>query len=484
MKRKMNKGITLIALVITIIVLLILAGISLATLIGKNGVLTKANSAKDEHKINQYKEEINLIVADEIAERQVTAKTESFHISLKNRITEKEWVENISENEEEANKVYLIIKTKEGYEITVEIDNNKDIAKIVNVSKIEGEEQTVELSFDANGGEGALESVKVIPNKETILPQNKFTKENHYFVNWNTKADGSGQSYSDGATITLSSEPITLFAQWKKELTVSFNANGGTGTMNSITVPEDKETLIPVNQYMKEGYEFCGWKTASNKWFFEGNMTLTEDTTLIAQWVESSNALFQGFKRGIAVPNSKVGGGLPHRNTTSENMSNTEKIINLMSLIGLEKLSKEESTRKFQYIYSGTNNYDFVSNSNTNTWILVFIRGNGLTSSVSIGNFKLNFSDGNSYTLPEGVENGVVDELMVANAFGWNDISNILVGGSTGTKSYPDAYIVFKVKDMPLSGVQFYSSQTFAKDYDGLHVYQMPIGWNLSRTKW
>ena len=58
MKRKMNKGITLIALVITIIVLLILAGISLATLTGQNGVLTKANSAKDEHKINQYKEEI------------------------------------------------------------------------------------------------------------------------------------------------------------------------------------------------------------------------------------------------------------------------------------------------------------------------------------------------------------------------------------------------------------------------------------------
>jgi len=41
-----NKGITLIALVITIIVLLILAGVAIATLTGDNGILTKAASSK------------------------------------------------------------------------------------------------------------------------------------------------------------------------------------------------------------------------------------------------------------------------------------------------------------------------------------------------------------------------------------------------------------------------------------------------------
>ena len=43
---KQSKGITLIALVITIIALLILAGISIATLSGDNGVLTKASDSK------------------------------------------------------------------------------------------------------------------------------------------------------------------------------------------------------------------------------------------------------------------------------------------------------------------------------------------------------------------------------------------------------------------------------------------------------
>lgn len=49
LKLKNNrKGITLIALVITIIVLLILAGVSIATLTGPNGLLTRANQAKEE----------------------------------------------------------------------------------------------------------------------------------------------------------------------------------------------------------------------------------------------------------------------------------------------------------------------------------------------------------------------------------------------------------------------------------------------------
>ena len=46
MKRTKQKGITLIALVITIIVLLILAGVSIATLTGQNGILTRASDAK------------------------------------------------------------------------------------------------------------------------------------------------------------------------------------------------------------------------------------------------------------------------------------------------------------------------------------------------------------------------------------------------------------------------------------------------------
>ncbi|MCI8760377.1 MAG: hypothetical protein HFJ34_04580 [Clostridia bacterium] len=59
-----NQGITLIALIITIIVLLILAGIAIATLTGENGILNKANQASEETLKAQIKEEIELAIIE------------------------------------------------------------------------------------------------------------------------------------------------------------------------------------------------------------------------------------------------------------------------------------------------------------------------------------------------------------------------------------------------------------------------------------
>ena len=55
-----QRGVTLIALVITIIVLLILAGVSIAMLTGDNGILTQANQAKYQSAQGEAKEKINL----------------------------------------------------------------------------------------------------------------------------------------------------------------------------------------------------------------------------------------------------------------------------------------------------------------------------------------------------------------------------------------------------------------------------------------
>ncbi len=70
-----NKGITLIALVITIIVLLILAGVSIAMLTGQNGILTQANSSKSTTAKAEAVEKINLALnamKSEIYSQQVT----------------------------------------------------------------------------------------------------------------------------------------------------------------------------------------------------------------------------------------------------------------------------------------------------------------------------------------------------------------------------------------------------------------------------
>lgn len=73
---KNNKGITLIALVVTIIVLLILAGVSIAMLTGENGILGKAKEASYTNALGAAKDEVSLIATDAVAEyyKQVYVK--------------------------------------------------------------------------------------------------------------------------------------------------------------------------------------------------------------------------------------------------------------------------------------------------------------------------------------------------------------------------------------------------------------------------
>ena len=59
-----KKGITLIALVITIIILLILAGVALSLVTGENGILKRATNAVDKHNEAVAKEQVELLIAD------------------------------------------------------------------------------------------------------------------------------------------------------------------------------------------------------------------------------------------------------------------------------------------------------------------------------------------------------------------------------------------------------------------------------------
>lgn len=64
LSNKTNKGITLIALVITIIILLILAGVTIMTLTGEEGILNRAKTAREENNKATATEEINLKITN------------------------------------------------------------------------------------------------------------------------------------------------------------------------------------------------------------------------------------------------------------------------------------------------------------------------------------------------------------------------------------------------------------------------------------
>ena len=63
-----NSGITLIALIVTIIVLLILAGVSLRLIAGGDGIMNRASNAVDKNEIETGKERVELFFADKVVE--------------------------------------------------------------------------------------------------------------------------------------------------------------------------------------------------------------------------------------------------------------------------------------------------------------------------------------------------------------------------------------------------------------------------------
>ena len=105
-----------------------------------------------------------------------------------------------------------------------------------------GEEPTeLTVTFEANGSteypvEGTMAPQTVTAKKDTALNVNTFTREGFNFNGWNTAADGSGDSYADGATVNLTAD-TTLYAQWEDNhsLTKVINKKDATCTEDGYT---------------------------------------------------------------------------------------------------------------------------------------------------------------------------------------------------------------------------------------------------------
>ena len=74
------------------------------------------------------------------------------------------------------------------------------------------------VTFYANDGTTRSDSQEVEESVSTPLKKNAFTRSGYTFKNWNTKADGTGTTYTDGQSVSLTND-ITLYAQWDKPIT-------------------------------------------------------------------------------------------------------------------------------------------------------------------------------------------------------------------------------------------------------------------------
>lgn len=89
------------------------------------------------------------------------------------------------------------------------------------------------INYNGNGGKTTSNTIYIVsPNKTHTVINNIFEYEGHTFNGWNTKADGSGTSYSVNDKITIDENVknnITLYAQWEQNtLTVYYHSNEAT----------------------------------------------------------------------------------------------------------------------------------------------------------------------------------------------------------------------------------------------------------------
>lgn len=183
------------------------------------------------------------------------------------------------------------------------------------------------VTFNANGGSGAPSAQTKYYGKSLTLSSTKPTRSGYSFVGWGTTASDTSANYDPGDAYT-SNSAITLYAIWKKVITLSYNANGGSGapSAQSATIwnatTSYKFTLSSTNP-TRTGYTFLGWATSSTAtsatYSVGASVTLSANTTLYAVWKINSYTL-------TINPNGGAWNSTASNSTITQNYNTTKSI--------------------------------------------------------------------------------------------------------------------------------------------------------------
>lgn len=120
------------------------------------------------------------------------------------------------------------------------------------------------VSYNANGGSGAPSSQTKWHGETLTLSSATPTRTGYTFAGWNTKSDGTGTNYAKGGSFTANAN-TTLYAKWTlNSWTVSYNANGGSGSVSSQTKYYGQALTLASSGFTKTYYTLDGWATSAS----------------------------------------------------------------------------------------------------------------------------------------------------------------------------------------------------------------------------
>ena len=188
----------------------------------------------------------------------------------------------------------LTLDNRDVKEVTYKYDTgNAKIGKVAFTLKTEVPAKYITISFDPNGGTGTMKPMRVKAGVGYTLPECTFTPpEGKEFAGWLAV---NGNVYPAGHDV-FSTYDQSLKATWKDkevaEVTISFDPNGGTGTMQPMKVKSGENFTLPECTFTPpEGKEFAGWLAANGTVYPAGDIAFsTTDTVLKATWKDKEAA--------------------------------------------------------------------------------------------------------------------------------------------------------------------------------------------------
>ena len=216
MKTKEMKGITLVALVVTIVVLLILAGVSINTVLGDDGIIKKAKEAAEATKQASAEEEMNRLVL----EYELAKSDENFEDFLQEKINEGR-IDGVTDN---GDGTITITKKVEGKDYTITVKKPAASTPSVKVGAIR-------VVSDSTGAGSSLGEASTAKGKTLYIMIDS--------------------SISGGTTTVSPQVPYAVTENGTYKFTVTGTVNGTAYT---------KEVSVEVNQF-KDTYEYMDKNT-------------------------------------------------------------------------------------------------------------------------------------------------------------------------------------------------------------------------------
>ncbi len=204
----------------------------------------------------------------------------------------------------------LTLDNRDVKEVTYKYDTgNAKIGKVAFTLKTEVPAKYITISFDPNGGTGTMKPMRVKAGVGYTLPECTFTPpEGKEFAGWLAV---NGNVYPAGHDV-FSTYDQSLKATWKDkevtEVTISFDPNGGTGTMQPMKVKSGEEFELPECTFTPpEGKEFAGWLAVDGTVFPAGDVVISFSSSVLkATWKDTTEVdvtqMFTDVEKNWAYP--------------------------------------------------------------------------------------------------------------------------------------------------------------------------------------